>query len=250
MITKKQSQLVKSLQIKKFRKQEQLFIVEGAKSVLELLGSDYKTRTVYVTPLFLQDYNSELQKANTEVVTVSPAELAASGTFKTNDSALAVAEMKPDVPLEAEEGEYVLLLDDLNDPGNLGTIIRIADWFGIKKIICSENTVDFYNPKVIAAAKGSFTRVQLHYTSLSGFLQSNTMPVYGADMDGADVHTYSFTKGGYLLMGSEANGIHPDLLPFVTEKLSIPGWGGAESLNVGVATAILCDNLRRLEKGS
>ena len=175
-------------------------------------------------------------------------ELAALGTFKTNEAALAVAEMKPDISLKAGKDEYVLMLDELNDPGNLGTIIRIADWFGIKKIICSENTVDFYNPKVIAAAKGSFTRVQAHYTDLYHFLKANNMPVYGADMEGAPVHSYSFTKGGYLLMGNEANGIDPKLLPFVTEKLSIPGWGGAESLNVAVATAILCDNLRRLEK--
>ena len=248
MISKKQSQLIKSLHLKKNRKKEQLFLVEGAKSVLELLKSDYNTQTVYVTPLFLQEYSSELQKANVELLTVSVDVLSALGTFKSNDSALAVAKMKPNIPLLAKAGEYALLLDDLNDPGNLGTIIRIADWFGIPKVICSENTVDFYNPKVIAAAKGSFTRVNAYYTDLVPFLEGNTLPVYGADMQGEEVHTFPFSKGGYLLMGSEASGIHPDILPFVSHKLCIPGWGGAESLNVAVATAILCDNLRRLQK--
>lgn len=248
MITKKQSQLIKSLHLKKNRKKEQLFFVEGAKSVLELLKSDYYIQTVYTTPLFLQEYSSELQKASIELVTVSSEELSAIGTFKTNDSALAVAQMKPETLLAAQAGEYALLLDDLNDPGNMGTIIRIADWFGITKVICSENTVDFYNPKVIAAAKGSFSRVNAYYTDLAAFLKNNRLPVYGADMQGKDVHTFSFSNGGYLLMGSEASGIRPDLLPFVTHKLCIPGWGGAESLNVAVATAILCDNLRRLQK--
>lgn len=248
MITKKQSQLIKSLQQKKYRKIEQLFIVEGAKSVLELLQSDFRTKTVYATPLFTQEYSSALQKANVELVSVSSQVLAGLGTFKTNDAALAVVEMKPNSPIEAEPDEYALLLDDLNDPGNLGTIIRTADWFGIRKIICSESTVDFYNPKVIAAAKGSFTRVQVYYTSLPDFLKKVKLPVFGADMDGADVHTFAFPAGGYLMMGSEANGIHPDLLSFVTGKLRIKGWGGAESLNVAMATGILCDNLRRIRK--
>ena len=245
MITKKQSQLVKSLQFKKYRKKEQLFLVEGAKSVLELIFSDYKIRTVYATSLFLQDYHSELQSTNIEIVTVSSRVLEDIGIFKTNDAALAVVEMKPNTPIAAEKEEYALMLDDLNDPGNLGTIIRIADWFGIRKIICSDSTVDLYNPKVIAAAKGSFTRVQVYYTSLPDFLKEVSLPIFGADMEGADVHEFNFPKGGYLLMGNEASGIHPELLPAVSGKISIPGWGGAESLNVAIATSILCDNLRR-----
>ncbi|WP_017732201.1 TrmH family RNA methyltransferase [Nafulsella turpanensis] len=250
MITKKQSQLIKSLHLKKYRKKEQLFFVEGTKSVLELLESDYETRTVYATPLFLQDNAKELEKANVELVSVPADILAGLGTFKTNDSALAVAEMKPNQPLEATAGEYALLLDDVNDPGNLGTIIRIADWYGIKKLICSENTVDFYSPKVVAAAKGSFTRVRAYYTNLPGFLAGNRLPVYGADLEGADVHHFSFSGGGYLLMGNEANGIHPDLYPFISKKIRIPAYGGAESLNVAIATAIICDNLRRGEEYS
>lgn len=246
MITKKQSQLIKSLHLKKFRKKENLFFVEGAKSVLELLQSKYRTKTVFLTPLFAQEYAKELQNANAELVTVNSQTLASLGTFQSNDTALAIAEMLPNEPLSATENEYALLLDDVNDPGNLGTIIRIADWFGIRKIICSENTVDFYNPKVVAAAKGSFTRVRAYYTDLIEFLQANKLPVYGADMEGASVHTYSFAKAGYLLMGNEANGINAELLPYITDKLSIPAYGGAESLNVAMATAIICDNLRRI----
>lgn len=245
MISKKQSQQVKSLHLKKFRKKEQLFLVEGAKSVLELLLSDYRTRTVYATSLFLQEYTKELQNANTEVITVSSEMLSSLGTFQTNDAALAVAEMFPNEPLAAERDEFVLVLDQLNDPGNLGTIIRIADWYGIRKIICSESTVDFYNPKVVAAAKGSFTRVRAYYTHLPEFLQKNSLPVYGADMDGKAVHAYPFAAGGYLLMGNEANGIEEELQPYITDTLSIPAYGGAESLNVAIATAVICDNLRR-----
>lgn len=245
MITKKQSQLIKSLHLKKYRKKEQLFLVEGAKSVLELLRSDYKTKTVFATPLFEQDYGDELQKAGVEVVSVSSQVLSDIGTFKTNDAALALAEMSPNEPLQASQNEYALLLDNLNDPGNLGTIIRIADWYGIRKMICSDSTVDFFNPKVIAAAKGSFTRVRAFYTHLPDFLQQNSLPVYGADMEGKVVHAYSFAAGGYLLMGNEANGIEAALLPYIRDTLSIPGFGGAESLNVAVATAVICDNLRR-----
>ncbi len=245
MISKKQSQLIKSLHLKKFRRKEALFFVEGAKSVLELLESDYKVQTVYVSPMFLQDNAKQLEKANAEVVTTDPASLADLGTFKTNDAALAVAEMLPNNPLQAGREEFALLLDDVNDPGNLGTIIRVADWFGIKKLICSNETVDFYNPKVIAAAKGSFTRVRAYYTDLLPFLKNNELPVLGAYMEGENVHAFGFPAGGYLLMGNEANGIQPALAPFVNRKLSIPGWGATESLNVAIATAIVCDNLRR-----
>lgn len=248
MITKKQSQLVKSLQQKKIRKKEQLFIVEGAKSVLELLQSDFKTRTVYATSLFSQEYGSQFQKANVELLQVSPQVLSGLGTFKTNDAALAVVEMKPNLPLEAGPDEYALMLDELNDPGNLGTIIRIADWFGIRKIICSENTVDYYNPKAIAAAKGSFTRVQLYYTALAAFIRDKNLPVLGADLDGKDVHEFDFPPAGYLLMGSEANGISAEVQALLGAKISIKGRGGAESLNVAMATAIICDNLQRILK--
>lgn len=217
--------------------------------MLELLQSDYKTRTVYVSPLFLQDNAKQLGKANAELVEVDVQTLANLGTFKSNDAALAVAEMKPNKAIKAAVDEFAIVLDDINDPGNLGTIIRVADWFGIRKLICSTATVDLYNPKVIAAAKGSFTRVEAFYTELIPFLQENSLPVYGAYMEGVNVHEYRFPKEGYLLMGNEANGISPLLAPFVKEKISIPGWGATESLNVAIATAILCDNLRRSQSG-
>lgn len=248
MISKKQSQLIKSLHLKKFRKKEGLFLVEGAKSVLELLHSEYKTKTVYASPMFLQDNAKQLEKANAALIEADSQTLAGLGTFKTNDAALAVAEMKENIPLKAGPDEFALMLDDVNDPGNLGTIIRVADWYGIRKLICSNETVDFYNPKVIAAAKGSFTRVKAFYTDLLPFLSDNSLPVFGAFMEGENVHRFKFSKGGYLLMGNEANGIQASLEPFLSKKLSIPGWGSAESLNVGVATAILCDNLRRSQE--
>ncbi|WP_224998055.1 RNA methyltransferase [Cesiribacter sp. SM1] len=245
MISKKLSSLVRSLHQKKYRKKENLFLVEGAKSVLEVIQSVYSIKTLVATPMFLQEHQSLLKHQPIDVVEASAAEITALGTLQTNDAALAVVNMLQEEPLQAEAGEWALVLDDVGDPGNLGTIIRIADWYGIQKLICSETTVDFYNPKVIAASKGSFTRVHAYYTNLLGFLEQEARPVYGADLQGQSVHTFAFPEAGYLLMGSESHGISDELAARLTARITIPAWGGAESLNVAVATAILCDNLRR-----
>jgi TrmH family RNA methyltransferase len=134
----------------------------------------------------------------------------------------------------------------VNDPGNLGTILRIADWYGIKKIVASKKTVDIYNSKVISATKGSFARVQVYYLDLVSFFKTEKgIPVLGADLEGADVHTYKFPQKAFLLMGSESHGIHPDLEKNITQKITIPRYGTAESLNVGIATAVILDNWKR-----
>lgn len=246
MVSKKLSSLIRSLHLKKFRKKEELFLVEGAKSVLEVLQSGYKVKTVLAAPLFLaENFPLIKQHASVDVQEASPGELTALGTLQTNDTALAVVEMQPQKPLFAEAEEWCLLLDDVGDPGNLGTIIRIADWYGIKKLICSETTVDFYNPKVIAASKGSFSRVQAYYTDLEVYVQQLKQPVYGADLAGASVHNFAFPSSGYLLMGSESHGISETVAAALSGRITIPAYGGAESLNVAVATAIICDNLRR-----
>ncbi|AHM59949.1 tRNA/rRNA methyltransferase SpoU [Flammeovirgaceae bacterium 311] len=245
MISKKLSSLIRSLHQKKYRKKENLFLVEGVKSVLELIQSGYSIKTLVATPMFLQEHLSFLKSADFEIAEAGAAEITALGTLQTNDAALAVVHMQEEQLLKAEAGEWALLLDDVGDPGNLGTIIRIADWYGIRKLICSETTVDFYNPKVIAASKGSFTRVSAHYTNLLHFLEGENKPVYGADLQGASVHTFAFPEAGYLLMGSESHGISQELGSKLAGRITIPAWGGAESLNVAIATAILCDNLRR-----
>ena len=203
MIGKKTLKYIKSLQLKKYRKAEQCFLVEGAKSVLELLASDYKIRTVFATSVFLNQQKQFLSRKNITIVEVSEEALAAAGTYKTNNAAIALVEMKENAPLKIE-GAFSLVLDQVKDPGNLGTIIRIADWYGIKNIICSLDCADRYNPKVIAASMGSFTRINLFYTDLETYLEKCNMTVYGAYLNGENIHHCAFKKEGLLLMGNES----------------------------------------------
>lgn len=242
MLTKATTKFIKSLQVKKYRKQEQCFVIEGAKSVQELLASDFEVRMVVGTSEFFADLEVPVRG---EVIEVSERILAGLGEFQTNRTALAVARLKPNHPVKVSASEYAIVLDDIRDPGNLGTIIRTADWYGIQKIIASASSADFYNPKVISATMGSFTRVQVYYGALEEFLTQNDLPVFGAFLDGDDVHSVNFPQGGLLLIGSESHGISPNLHGFVTRKVTIPRYGGAESLNAAIATAILCDNIRR-----
>ncbi|SKB94541.1 TrmH family RNA methyltransferase [Dyadobacter psychrophilus] len=248
MLSKNRIKYINSLKIKKYRQLHQSFIVEGAKSVLELLDSDFNIEFVLTTQEFEQKYASILSRHNTIAETVTLQELEGLGSFQTNDSCLAVAKTKQNDFLSPEKSEYALVLDDVRDPGNLGSIIRIADWYGIKKIICSNDTTDFYNPKVIAASKGSFTRVSLFYTELTSYLAENagSEPVIGAFLGGESLYDFKFSpSGGYIVMGNESNGIGSTVEKFVTNKITIPRVGEAESLNVGIATAVMLDNLRR-----
>ncbi len=247
MLSQKWTKLIKSLQVKKYRKLEQSFVVEGGKSVLELLKSDYKIQIVLVTERFWQENSHEFASKNFAVEKVTEDELAKLGSFQTNNAALAVAHMLPDTVLRPQANELVLALDGIQDPGNLGTIIRIADWYGISKIICSEDTVDVYNPKTIAATMGSFTRVKLHYCSLIDYLQSidSQIDTYGAFLEGESIYTSRLSFPGLVVMGNEAHGIRPELEPWIKYKIHIPRFGGAESLNVAIATAVVCDNWRR-----
>jgi RNA methyltransferase, TrmH family len=248
MIPKRITKFIKSLQIKKYRRQHQSFLVEGAKSVIELFRSDFQITTLIGTPVFLNE-NKNFLKDNFEYFEGKEDELSSLGSFRSNNAALAIARMKPYKEPEVAEGEWVIGLDEVKDPGNLGTIIRIADWYGIKKIICSENCAEFYNPKVISATMGSFTRIQVSYTDLCNFITNLNLPIYGAFLDGMDIHRLTFKKpGGLLVMGNESRGIGKELAKKINQKIRISQYGKAESLNVAVATAILCDNFRRLEK--
>lgn len=244
MISKATGKFIKSLQVKKYRKEEQSFIVEGAKSVAELLRSDFEVKWLAATDDFLQLHANVLSNRHIEWTEASAKELGQLGTFQTNDGALAVASMKPNQPLTVQN-EYALILDDIRDPGNLGTIIRTADWYGIDKIIASEETADFYNPKVISATMGSFCRVQLYYANLVEYLNATHLPVYGTFLNGKNIYTVDFEKAGLIAMGNEANGISTEVGQLVTVPITIPKRGGAESLNVSIATAIVLDNVFR-----
>lgn len=244
MISKATGKFIKSLQVKKYRKEEQSFIVEGAKSVAELLRSDFEVKWLAVTDDFLQLHSNVLSNRHIEWTEASAKELGQLGTFQTNDGALAIASMKPNQPLTVQN-EYALILDDIRDPGNLGTIIRTADWYGIDKIIASEETADFYNPKVISATMGSFCRVQLYYANLVEYLNTTHLPVYGTFLNGKNIYTVDFEKAGLIAMGNEANGISTEVGQLVTVPITIPKRGGAESLNASIATAIVLDNVFR-----
>jgi TrmH family RNA methyltransferase len=244
MISKQQVKFVKSLKLKKYRKKAESFLVEGAKNVIELLESDYKIQQLYLTEKFLQEF-PDLPKTSIRFEICTEKELIGLGTFQSNEYAMAIAAMKsPKIDLSSDK--LILALDDVSDPGNLGTIVRIADWYGIKNIIASKDTADFYNPKVINASMGSFTRVNVHYLDLKQYLSKNsTHRVYGAFLDGENVHMTKLTTPAILLMGNESKGIGDNLTDVISHKITIPRFGYAESLNVAISTAIICDNFYR-----
>jgi len=166
------------------------------------------------------------------------------GTFQTNDTVLAIAASQANVPVDIQSG-YGLVLDDIRDPGNLGTIFRLADWYGIRKVICSLHTIDQYNPKVIHASMGAFTRLEVYYTSLPQYLEEISVPVMGAMLSGDNVHQFDFPAMGVFVIGNESRGISEEVLGFLKHQINIPRYGRGESLNAAMATAIICDNWRR-----
>jgi len=247
MLTRNTIKFVKSLQQKKFRREHALFVVEGGKSVQEVLASDWPVHSVYATEAYLPALATGLRRRDLAPVVAKAAELADMGSYEQNDSATAVLEMPMPRPIRFDQGDYVLVLDDIRDPGNLGGIIRSADWFGVRQIVCSPETAELYNPKVIAASMGSFLRVPVHVAALSGFLTAHAdRASYGTFLAGADIHQTQFDRtGGMLVIGNEANGIGDDIAALVRHRLTIPRFGHAESLNASIATAIVLDNLRR-----
>jgi TrmH family RNA methyltransferase len=246
MLSKNTVKFIKSLHQKKFRNQEQQFFVEGEKSVLEVLDSTFDVVLLLATDHFLTFNRALIAGKRIEVIPVTQKQLEGLGQYQSNDSALAVVRFKSNQEFEYPSGQLVIALDDVRDPGNLGTIIRIADWYGIRHLIFSDQTADFYNPKVIQASMGSFTRVNFFYADLKYLFKKWEVPVYGAFLDGVNIHQMSSPSPGVILMGNESQGISTDLEKSVTQKVTIPGFGAAESLNVAIATAILCDNFKRL----
>ena len=236
------TKIIKSLHQKKYRQETKKFLVEGTKNVAELLRSDFKIDNVYITVDFKKNYGELLASRNdVRIQIVEAAELKAFGTLEHNDGALAIAIQK-DYSVPKGDTGVILALDEIRDPGNLGTLIRIADWYGIKHIVCSASCVDWYNPKVVAASMGSFARVEGYYTDLPIYLRSKKVAKLGAFLDGSSVHTYQFPASGILVIGSESHGISKEVSKCITEKVTIPSFGGkAESLNAAVAGAIILD---------
>ena len=274
MLSKPKLKLIRSLELKKNRQSEGLFVAEGPKVVGDLLP--------YFTPRFIVATRTWLERgtvsAHTEIIEVTDDELAKASFLKTPQEVLVVFEFSNQQVNKSTSQqvatELTLVLDDVQDPGNLGTIIRTADWFGIRQIICSQGTADAFSPKVVQATMGSIARVRVFYTNLPSFLAElpKGTPVYGTFIEGANIYQHPLSPNGLIIMGNEGNGISPAVSRFVTEKLFIPPYpadvitdGAArakelahfaesqrtkakptgESLNVAIATAITCAEFRR-----
>ena len=251
MIVKNTIKWVHSLEMKKNRKREHLFVAEGPKVVGDLLAH-YRPRAVFATA----EWNGRASLPSyVTPETVSDDELRRLSFLQHPQQVIAVLEMDDDVSISVSPERLSLVLDGVQDPGNLGTIIRIADWFGIDNIVCSPDTADAYNPKVVQATMGSLARVNVSYTPLLPFLTSlpADMPIYGTLLDGSDIYASELSSRGIIIMGNEGNGISQEVRALVSKPLLIPNFrqGGdcAESLNVAVATAITCAEFcRRLNK--
>ena len=243
MLSKSQIKIITSLKQKKYRNKYGLFVVEGKKSVLEFLNS---TQTKFeLADLFYTEEFSELNINNS--FKISELELKKISFLKTPNQVLAVFKISKDLKPIIENG-LVLALDNIKDPGNLGTIIRLCDWFGVSQLVCSLETVDCYNEKVIQASMGSLTRVSIVYTDLSQYLENSKLPIFATVMSGKNIYQEKLPKNAVLVMGNEANGISENSLQRTQNKISIPKFGElqqTESLNVATATAIFLSEFRR-----
>ncbi|RSK33153.1 RNA methyltransferase [Hymenobacter metallilatus] len=250
MVSKAVAKYVHALHLKKYRLRHEAFLVEGGKSVRELLSSGILTERLIGTPEFLEKIRAEVP-AGVPVEVVSEEELTRLSTLSTNNTALAVARLPPEKPLQPAPGQLLLALDEVRDPGNVGTLIRLADWYGLAGVVCSDTCADPWAPKTVVATMGSFTRVPVWQRNLPEWLGGlpQELPVYGADLHGDNVHRLTLRPTGVLVMGSESHGLTPPVEACLTQRLHIPGRGQAESLNVAVSAAILLDNFYRHEVG-
>ena len=255
MLSKSRISFINSLKIKKYREIHKQFIAEGSKLVKDLNSSSFVIKEIYATSKGINDLNQNTIKESIPVQVVDEREMKKITCLSTNSPVLALVEIPEYQPDFLNlNSELILILDDIRDPGNMGTIIRIADWFGIRTLICSENTVDLYNPKVVQATMGSIARVNVFYTSLNLYLEklSSEITVYGAFLTGENIYRKELRKNGIIIIGNEANGISKEIEKYVTERLYIPSFNDwrnfddrAESLNVSVAAAIVCSEFRR-----
>ena len=239
-LSKNQFKLITSLQQKKYRTKYSLFIAEGAKVVKEFLNSNFELDQLFCVDDF--SYKTIEQKT-----VISEIELKKISALKTPNNVLALFKIPAEAALKNDG--FILVLDEINDPGNLGTIIRLCDWFGVDQLICSTNTVDCFNTKVVQASMGSLTRISIVYTNLISYLEASSLPKFATLMDGKNIYKTNLPEKAVLVMGNEANGISASVLNLLNEKISIPRFGkiqATESLNVATATAILLSEFKRL----
>ena len=239
-ISKNQLKLITSLSQKKYRQKHDLFIAEGVKVLNELLNSTIEIETLFCTDDFEATISEE------KVVRISETELKKVSTLKSPNKALGIFKIPKEKAVQ--NSGLTIALDAINDPGNLGTIIRLCDWFGVTQLVCSKDTVDCYNQKVVQASMGSLTRVSIHYTDLENYITKSNLDTFIADMDGENVYKTKLPKEGILIMGNEANGVSEEIKSLLQYKISIPRFGETqetESLNVATATAILLSEFKR-----
>ena len=237
-LSKNHIKLITSLSQKKYRQKHKLFVVEGVKVVQEFLNSSYELDIVFSSDINFSSTNKFIKVTDQELKKIS--------SLKNPNKVLAIFKI-PNQINPIIDG-LILALDSINDPGNLGTIIRLCDWFGIEQLVCSNETVDCFNSKVVQASMGSLTRVAVSYLDLKKYLQNASVPIFVADMDGLDVYKTKLPDSALLVLGNEANGISDEIKQLVTTKITIPRYGAfqqTESLNVATASAILLSEFRR-----
>ncbi|MET2986226.1 TrmH family RNA methyltransferase [Aureibaculum conchae] len=240
MLSKNELKLITSLQRKKYRIQHQLFVAEGIKVVNEFLNSNLQIQKLFC----VEDYYQSISKYKPELI--SEKELLKLSSLSTPNKVIGVFKIPQNGILQTKG--LIVALDAINDPGNLGTIIRLCDWFGVSQLVCSSDTVDCYNSKVVQASMGSLARTSIVYTDLKNYLGNTEMLIYGAVMDGDNVNNTKLGKNGILVMGNESNGISPEIEKLLSHKITIPRYSKdntPESLNVATATAILLNEFRR-----
>ncbi len=250
MISKNQIKHLNSLKLLKFRKASGEFVVEGEKMVHELIMGNTEIIELYALPSWLEANQELISSKRIKAEKVSPKELERISSFKTPNQVLAYAKILPSEEINFDD--LILVLDDIRDPGNLGTIIRTADWFGIKNILCSPTTVDLYNPKVIQASMGSFIRINVIYKDLEFVIKKakeRNLKVYGSLLEGSNIYTQKLDQKGLVIIGNESRGISKNIATLITDRISIPAHSEskAESLNASVATAIICAEFRRIK---
>jgi len=240
MLSKNQLKFIRSLKKKKFRQTEQLFLAEGIKVVEELIKSSFIVHQLYAT----ESYSNTLNTPDIQLITDK--ELALVSDFSSPNQILGIFEIPKSKDL-VEQG-ITVVLDEINDPGNLGTIIRLCDWFGVSQLVCSENTVDCYNQKVVQASMGSLTRVSINYVDLEVYLSNEKRTIYGTFLQGENIYTCKLEKNAVIVLGNEANGISNQIEQLVHKKITIPQFGeqqNTESLNVAMSTAIVLSEFKR-----